>query len=172
MYFADDTLVDRKDYSIGFYAPFNTRNNFGKSSLYELERMEFFSKEEKVENGITKVDYKEKTGRWHIFSRKKRNTSVVIIDIDDSKLRASSVWVASAEDFKWNVLLKNYHKSLHRLLEHPRILIAEFALNEIDVYEFSFFSRIYVEQLGGYFLPNKIKYKAGVVAEVEMIKIN
>lgn len=172
MYFADDTLVDRKDYSIGFYAPFNTRNNFGKSSLYELERMEFFSKEEKVENGITKVDYKEKTGRWHIFSRKKRNTSVVIIDIDDSKLRASSIWVASAEDFKWNALLKNYHKSLHMLLEHPRILIAEFALNEIDIYEFSFFSRIYVEQLGGYFLPNKIKYKAGAVAEVEMIKIN
>lgn len=173
IFFSDETLVDRKDFSVGFYAPFNNRKKFENSSSgFDLERMEFFSKEEKIENGITKVDYKEKTGRWHIYSKKKRNAHTIIRDIDGSGISVNSIWVASADDFKWDNLLRNYYSHLRKLLEHPYIVTAEFALNEIDVYEFSFFSRIYVEQLGGYFLPNKIKYKAGAVAEVEMIKIN
>lgn len=173
MFFSDEVLVDRKDFSVGFYSPFNERRKFENSSSdFDLERMEFFSKEEKIENGFTNISYKEKTGRWHIFSKEKRNKPTIIRDTVGNGTGVSSVWVASSERFKWSELLRNYYKTLHRLLDRPKIITAEFALSEIDIYEFSFFSRIYVDQLGGYFLPNKIKYKAGAVAEVEMIKIN
>lgn len=169
LFFEDETLADRKDFAVGFYAPKNKRlaiNNVG------LERMEFFAKEEKVENGQTKIEYKEKTGRWHIFLRKRLPVDAVVIEVGGKRYGISKVWAADGEPYKWNTLLSSFYKDLPRLMEHPYIVTAEFALSEIDIYEFSFFSRIYVEQLGCYFLPNKIKYKAGALAEVEMIKIS
>ena len=169
LFFEDETLVDRKDFAIGFYAP---KNNRLAINNVELERMEFFTKEEKVENGQTKIEYKEKTGRWHIFLRKRLPVDAVVIEVGGKRYGISKVWAADGEPYKWNTLLSSFYKDLPRLMEHPYIVTAEFALSEIDIYEFSFFSRIYVEQLGCYFLPNKIKYKAGAVTEVEMIKIS
>ena len=44
-------------------------------------------------------------------------------------------------------------------------------LNALDIYEFNFFKRIYLKQLAGYFLPNKITFKTNTLAVVELIKI-
>ena len=56
-------------------------------------------------------------------------------------------------------------------MEHCYCVTAEFNLSEVDIHNFSFYSRIYVRELGCYFLPNKIVYKAGALAQVEMIRI-
>lgn len=167
--FEDDTLAERKDFVVAFYSPKNKR--LGLNNV-ELECMEFFAKDEKFENGQTKIEYKEKTGRWHIFLRKRLPVDAVVIEAGGKRYRISKVWAADGEPYKWNTLFSSFYKDFRRLMEHPYIVTAEFALSEIDIYEFSFFSRIYVEQLGCYFLPNKIKYKAGAVTEVEMIKIS
>ena len=170
VYFNDDKLVDRKDFSIVFFAPKNKRSVI-KGGV-SIERMEFFTKEEKLENGSVKVNYKESTGRWTIFSKRRLDTSVLLTNVLGNSAVIDRVYVADCEGLKWGNLLRNYYNRFNDVLERPYIVTAEFALNEIDIYEFSFYSRIYVDNLNGYFLPNKIKYKAGAVAEVEMVKIN
>ena len=145
---------------------------------FKIPRFEFWQQE--LKNG--QVEFKEKDGRFHLFKADSvnKNINAVITKHSEQNLNQSqkitfqhsNLIIANFTNLKWFNLLNVYYKDLPRLLEHPYIVTAEFALNEIDIYEFSFFSRIYVEQLGGYFLPNKIKYKAGAVAEVEMIKIN
>ena len=168
LFFADDMLMDRKDFSVIFYAPKNVRR---KLEGVKLEQMEFFQKEEKEDKGVNKIEYKEKTGRWHIFSKKRINIPTFVTVAGGNSYRMEGVYVCDGEPLKWGNLLNAYYKDLPRLMERPYIVTAEFALNELDVYEFSFFSRIYIEQMGGYFMPNKIKYKAGALAEVELIKI-
>ncbi len=52
-----------------------------------------------------------------------------------------------------------------------RVYTCEMNLNALDIYEFNFFKRIYLKQLAGYFLPNKITFKTNTLAVVELIKI-
>lgn len=173
IFFNDESLDERKDFQSKFYSPLNDYT-FLKGENAGIENMEFFVKELKKEsNGNIKTEYKEKTARWHIFSSFTTYSGVEFkLRAKAEKQNTDTFIFASATHFNWDNLIKTYYKDFRRLMEHPYIVTAEFALSEIDIYEFSFFSRIYVEQLGGYFLPNKIKYKAGAVAEVEMIKIN
>ena len=168
LFFADDMLMDRRDFSVMFYAPENVRRRLEGVSL---ERMEFFQREEKEDNGVKKIDYKEKTGRWHIFAKKRLEVPTFVTVVGGDSYTMEGVLACDGEPLRWDNLLKVYYRDLARVMEHPYIVTAEFALKELDVYEFSFFSRIYVESLGSYFMPNKIKYKAGALAEVEMIKI-
>ena len=173
LFFNDNYLPERKDFQSKFYSPFNDYTLL-KGQNVGIENMEFFVKElKKDKDGNITAEYKEKTARWHILNYYSSNASVLLKLKSKIESEYSEGYkFASFSFFKWQNLLNTYYKDLPRLLEHPYIVTAEFALNEIDIYEFSFFSRIYVEQLGAYFLPNKIKYKAGAVAEVEMIKIN
>ena len=173
LFFNDNYLPERKDFQSKFYSPFNDYTLLKEQNV-GIENMEFFVKElKKDKDGNITAEYKEKTARWHILNYYSSNASVLLKLKSKIESEYSEGYkFASFSFFKWQNLLNTYYKDLPRLLEHPYIVTAEFALNEIDIYEFSFFSRIYVKQLGGYFLPNRIKYKADALAEVEMIKIN
>ena len=173
IFFNDEYLDERRDFQSKFYSPLNDFT-FLKTDNAGIENMEFFVKELKKEsNGNIKTEYKEKTARWHIYTSYSIYSGVEFnLKAKAEKQITDSFSFASATFFKWENLINTYYKDLPRLMEHPYIVTAEFALSEIDIYEFSFFSRIYIEQLGCYFLPNKIKYKAGAVTEVEMIKIS
>ena len=52
-----------------------------------------------------------------------------------------------------------------------RVYTCEMNLTALDIHQFNFFKRIYIMQLGGIFLPNKITFKAHGLAVVELIKI-
>lgn len=168
--FNDKYLPEKKIFSVDFYAPLNRIKVFGNDR--NLNCFEFFTKEEKIENGVLKVNYKEKTGRWHVVKRKARKVPTIVEDIDGSRSQSNSVWVADTDELTWNRIITEQYADWSKILEHPKIVTAEFALNELDIHSFDFFSRIYIDKFGCYFLPNKIKYKAGAISEVEMIKIN
>ena len=72
---------------------------------------------------------------------------------------------------RWNSLLENYYNGFNDILNHMRVYTCEMNLNALDIYEFNFFKRIYLKQLAGYFLPNKITFKTNTLAVVELIKI-
>ena len=78
---------------------------------------------------------------------------------------------AKFERLWWKNLINDYYSDFIKLLNNMKIYTCEMNLTALDLYEFNFFKRIYINQLGGYFLPNKITYKAGQRAIVELIKI-
>ena len=138
-----------------------------------MDVMEFFTKDvKKKEDGTTETEYKEKTGRWHVYATKEvKNEVTFSLRAKEEGDGVERYFVPNFEPFRWDNLLKTYYKDLQRVVERMYCVTVEMNLNEIDVMEFSFFSRIYVQQLGSYFMPNKIKYKTEGMAEVEMIKI-
>lgn len=166
IHFDDKVLDDRKDFSSKFFSPMNDKEN-------GMDVMEFFTKEvKKKEDGTTETEYKEKTGRWHVYATKEvKNEVTFSLRAKEEGCGVERYFVPNFEPFRWDNLLKTYYKDLPRVVERMYCVTVEMNLNEIDVMEFSFFSRIYVQQLGSYFMPNKIKYKTEGMTEVEMIKI-
>lgn len=166
IHFDDKVLDDRKDFSSKLFSPLNDKEN-------GMDVMEFFTKEvKKKEDGTTETEYKEKTGRWHVYATKEvKNEVTFSLRAKEEGGGVERYFVPNFEPFRWDNLLKTYYKDLPRVVERMYCVTVEMNLNEIDVMEFSFFSRIYVQQLGSYFMPNKIKYKTEGMTEVEMIKI-
>ena len=166
IHFDDKVLDDRKDFSSKFFSPLNDKEN-------GMDVMEFFTKEvKKKEDGTTETEYKEKTGRWHVYATKEvKNEVTFSLRAKEEGGGVERYFVPNFEPFRWDNLLNTYYKDLPRVVERMYCVTAEINLSEIDIMEFSFFSRIYIQQLGSYFMPNKIKYKTEGMAEVEMIKI-
>ena len=77
----------------------------------------------------------------------------------------------NAVGLSWGNLITTYYEGFFEMIERMRLYRCEMILSALDLYEFDFYKRIYVSQLGGYFAPNKITYKTGGMAEVELIKI-
>ena len=72
---------------------------------------------------------------------------------------------------RWDSLIKIYYGNFNNVLNHMRVYTCEMNLTALDIHQFNFFKRIYIMQLGGIFLPNKITFKAHGLAVVELIKI-
>lgn len=68
--------------------------------------------------------------------------------------------------------INNYYQNIQRLLGSPTVVKVNMKLDTTDIYNFNFFSRIYLEQFGCYFYLNKINnWQKNKLVEVELIKI-
>ena len=79
--------------------------------------------------------------------------------------------VSTFNGMRWDSLIKIYYGNFNNVLNHMRVYTCEMNLTALDIHQFNFFKRIYIMQLGGIFLPNKITFKAHGLAVVELIKI-
>ena len=178
----DELLTFKKEREGKFFAGVDYERSrkvqFDNDILYDFY---FWEKDlkEKDSGGqkVTEITYKAKNNRFHIFN----------VIYNDS-LFFQSKGVIKGGDFnsnefdflpckayfgnlQWGKLLENYYSGFNEILNRMRVYTCEMNLNALDIYEFNFFKRIYLMQLGGYFLPNKITFKTNTLAVVELIKI-
>ena len=178
----DELLTFKKEREGKFFAGVDYERSrkvqFDNDILYDFY---FWEKDlkEKDSGGqkVTEITYKAKNNRFHIFN----------VIYNDS-LFFQSKGVIKGGDFnsnefdflpckayfgnlQWGKLLENYYSGFNEILNHMRVYTCEMNLNALDIYEFNFFKRIYLMQLGGLFLPNKITFKTNTLAVVELIKI-
>lgn len=190
----DDLLTFKKEREGKFFAGVDndkTLNTVLKSildtSLINIPLNDFYFWEKELkekENGGQKTIetiYKAKDGRFHIFNVENYDNSIDwefppakgVIKGGNINSEVFTFPVSRADfwDLRWNNLLQNYYSGFSDILNHMRVYTCEMKLNALDIYEFNFFKRIYLMQLGGYFLPNKITFKTNTLAIVELIKI-
>ena len=190
----DDLLTFKKEREGKFFAGVDndkTLNTVLKSTLdtglinIPLNDFYFWEKElkEKENGGQKTIEtiYKAKDGRFHIFNVENYDNSIDwefppakgVIKGGNINSEVFTFPVSRADfwDLRWNNLLQNYYSGFSDILNHMRVYTCEMNLNALDIYEFNFFKRIYLMQLGGYFLPNKITFKTNTLAIVELIKI-
>lgn len=190
----DDLLTFKKEREGKFFAGVDndkTLNTVLKSTLntgrinIPLNDFYFWEKElkEKEEGGQKKIEisHKAKDNRFHIFNVENYDNSIDwefpsakgVIKGGNINSEAFTFLVSRADfwDLRWNNLLQNYYSGFNDILNHMRVYTCEMNLNALDIYEFNFFKRIYIAQLGGLFLPNKITFKTNTLAVVELIKI-
>lgn len=80
--------------------------------------------------------------------------------------------VINNDVMSFQLFLNNHYKYTIQVLQDVAIYKCMILLSTIDIYNFDFFKKIYIKQLGQYFYVNKINnYKQGKVTEVELVKI-
>lgn len=180
----DDLLTFKKEREGKFFAGVDYEKSkkvqFGRSSE-NLKDFYFWEKEvkEKESGGqkTVEITYKAKDNRFHIFNVSFNDE---LFFSDKGIIKGGNTDSGEFEflpcytyfnNLKWGKLLENYYSGFNDILNHMRVYTCEINLNALDIYEFNFFKRIYLKQLAGYFLPNKITFKTNTLAVVELIKI-
>lgn len=179
----DDDLLTFKKEREGKFFPSVDYNKSRKAQFRDdiLSDFYFWEKEvkEKEDGGQKTIEttYKAKDGRFHIFNVKFSDELFFTYEgairggiFNTDTFYFLPCW-ARFGDLQWNNLLENYYSGFNDILNHMRVYTCEMNLNALDIYEFNFFKRIYLKQLAGYFLPNKITFKTNTLAVVELIKI-
>ena len=178
----DDLLTFKKEREGKFFAGVDyDKSRKAQFGGWTLDEFHFWEKEvkEKESGGQKTVEttYKAKDNRFHIFSVEhvgdayyKDNGIIKGGNTDSGKFQFIPCF-AYFDELKWGKLLENYYSGFNEILNRMRVYTCEIDLNALDIYEFNFFKRIYLMQLGGYFLPNKITFKTNTLAIVELIKI-
>ena len=173
----DDLLAFKKEREGKFFAGVDVEKS--KKLQYDsnvLQEFHFWEKEVKEEGGGVKITYKPKDNRFHIFNV----TAEELLFHDEGTIKGDDINInnfylipcrASFLDLRWNNLIESYYGNFNNILNHMRVYTCEMNLTALDIHQFNFFKRIYIMQLGGIFLPNKITFKAHGLAVVELIKI-
>lgn len=185
--FNDEALPFEKEFQSKFFGgitnnynlPYVILDNTIDVQTETLDTFQFFEKEVKEKekkDGQKEIEisYKEKSNRYHIFSANWYADAEISFSINekaDNKPYYGRLPVAEFYPLRWEFLIKERYKELPLLMENLYSITCQVLLNEVDIQNFSFYSRIYIDTLGAYFLPNKITYKVGEPATVEMIKI-
>lgn len=173
----DDLLAFKKEREGKFFAGIDIEKS--KKLQYDsnvLEEFHFWEKEVKEEGGGLKISYKPKDNRFHIFNV----TADELLFQDKGTIKGDDINIndfylipchSSFLNLRWNKLIESYYGNFNNVLNHMRVYTCEMNLTALDIHQFNFFKRIYIMQLGGIFLPNKITFKAHGLAVVELIKI-
>ena len=179
----DDLLTFKKEREGKFFAGIDSDKRSNYNTYPPLDEFFFWEKEikEKNEGGQKKieVEYKSKDNRFHIFNvywtgyDDLVSTTEGIISGGDFNSDTFSFHpcLSTFSEIRWDSLIKSYYGNFNNVLNHMRVYTCEMNLTALDIHQFNFFKRIYIMQLGGIFLPNKITFKAHGLAVVELIKI-
>ena len=179
----DDLLAFKKEREGKFFAGIDSDKRTNYNTYPPLDEFFFWEKEikEKNEGGQKKieVEYKSKDNRFHIFNvywtgyDDVVSTAEGIISGGDFNSESFSFHpcLSTFNGMRWDSLIKIYYGNFNNVLNHMRVYTCEMNLTALDIHQFNFFKRIYIMQLGGIFLPNKITFKAHGLAVVELIKI-
>lgn len=179
----DDLLTFKKEREGKFFAGIDSDKRANYNTHPPLDEFFFWEKEikEKNEGGQKKieVEYKSKDNRFHIFNVYWSGYDDVVSTIEgiirggdfNSDTFSFHPCVSTFSGIRWDSLIKSYYGNFNNVLNHMRVYTCEMNLTALDIHQFNFFKRIYIMQLGGIFLPNKITFKAHGLAVVELIKI-
>lgn len=133
----------------------------------EVPIFKMYDLEVKDQNGIPNVNYKPLDKRFY-FHKLSLNTYTGI-SINGST--HSTGWYRSIPII-WHEIVNSEYGRIQRIIGESKIFKIKIALNRIEAHNFRLDRRYYIEQLGAVFLVNKMTYKAGKPAEVELVKID
>lgn len=159
------TVIQSSTYS----HEFNPTGEIGfTSNLYP-----FWSKE--VKEGTDLINYKPLSNRFYFM----RCTPITLTDtsLTSEELGLSEVISTaqkeSALGLGFNSIVESYYPDLKSLINKSKVLTATMRLNEQDIININFSIPVYIKQLGGSFLINKISnYIPFKDVKVELIKIS
>jgi hypothetical protein len=91
---------------------------------------------------------------------------------DDAYNLPQTVKSPQKDFLSFQYYIDNYYQNVQRLLGSPTVIKVNMKLDTTDIYNFNFFTRIYLEQFGSFFYLNKINnWQKNKLAEVELIRI-
>jgi hypothetical protein len=120
------------------------------------------------------IKYKDLSGRFYFM----RFSMVAVSTTISSKLlnteqEVTQIGVANFNQLGFNEIINNNYRSIQIILDKAKIIDGYFYLKPIDIERFNFKSLIFVEQLGSYYLVNKImNFVKGKITKCELIEVD
>lgn len=165
-------LKEKNEIKSRFYSVEQTQTYF-ESIDRNLPIFKLWDKKIEDKNGKIEIKYRELSNHFHWLETEEIRQQVVLKSKNYNETEISDrLKIAQFESFDWSRLLDENYLQIGKILDRISLIEIEMNLTPMDIYTFNFFCRIYIEQLGAIFLPNKISYQAGKLSKVELIKIS
>lgn len=167
----NEQLKDVQNIESKFYS---AEKDLTKSNVLglNLPRILLWKKEIKESDNKTEVEYKELKNHYHWLKVKEMTGNIPLTSIAYGTTGSSNVVkYADFEPFEWNNIINENYKNIGKVINEMKINEYLIALSPMEIQEFDFFCRIYHEDLGAVFIPNRIKYESENLSLIELIKI-
>lgn len=121
-------------------------------------------------NGVFVERYQGQTGRMFLLTGSNVTTaSNFDITGGSSTVSTNKTILANNEDYNYQSVVNKHYREYSRILQKAEIKEAVFKVPLIAFANFDFKRRIYVSQLEGFFIINRIIYKSGELMKTELI---
>ncbi|RAK21618.1 hypothetical protein B0I03_10550 [Flavobacterium aquaticum] len=142
-----------------------------QSHVYKL-----WNKEINENEGVQEVEYKVLDKRFYFLKAQDYTFSSPVTIGSEALIQATTATTAPIESYSgvsYNEVVTNYYGQIGNIISTANITTAEFNLTSTDIATFDFKKQYYIEQLGSYYLVNKINnWTPNKLVEVELIKID
>jgi hypothetical protein len=148
---------------------FSPNKEFSK----ETNRNVFPIWEKKIKDNNT-IEYKGLDNRFYFLKSTKNNSTITIgSDINNNNLSAEYYFQDNYFRCKWSELLNVWYKDINKILDFTKIITAEIYFTPFSFSQVKMEKRIFIKQLGSYFLINKIlNFTPQKLTKVELIKVD
>jgi len=129
---------------------------------------------EKEINDDSEVEYKDLEGRFYFQRSQRINLNVTLASaITSTELTATPYYRESYHRLRWFEILQDWYEPINLIFNKARNVTAEFYLNAIEVAELELKRLIYIEQLGSYYLINKVNnFIKGRPTRLDLIEVD
>jgi hypothetical protein len=119
------------------------------------------------------VTYKPLDKRYYFLRSEAVDKTIRLrFDATNESATMSSYWVENYWKLSFTDSIADYYSTLGCLLNKTQLVTTELYLTDSDIANFDFRKLYYIEQLGGYFLMNKISnYVPGKPVKCELLRI-
>ncbi|KOS07006.1 hypothetical protein AM493_13915 [Flavobacterium akiainvivens] len=131
---------------------------------------------ETVENpaeGEEPVKYKALDKRYYFMRAIERNEIIVLRSPSVQDIGANDAyWAESFWKLPFEDILQDYYGPMRGILQNAQVVTAQLWLTDVDIANLDFRKLYYIEQLGSYFILNKINnYLPGRPTQCELVRI-
>lgn len=124
-------------------------------------------------DGVFEERYQGQSGRMFLLTGVEYTTaSDFDITAGSATVSTNKLILANNEDYNFQTVVNNRYLEYSKILKNAKIIDAVFKVPLIEFANFDFKRRIYITQLEGYFIINRIIYKSGELMKVELIEAN
>lgn len=122
--------------------------------------------------GIFEERYQGQSGRMFLLSGVEHTAGSFTIEAGASTVTATKLILANNEDYNFQTVVNKRYIEFSKILKNAKVVEAVFKIPLIEFSSFDFKRRVYVSQLEGYYIVNRIVYKSGELMTVELLEAN
>lgn len=149
------------------YSPESVTSEFlGGSNVYKI-----WDKEIKDDET---VEYKGLDGRFYLLRADFISETITIgSEILGSTLTNGGYYKESYWRLPFDEILTDFYTPIKSIFDKARLIQAEFYFKPVDIYNYNFAKLVYIEQLGSYYIMNKISnFVKGKPTKCELIEVD
>lgn len=122
-------------------------------------------------NGVFEERYQPQAGRMFLLEANPQQTSSNFeIKIGGNTVSTNKAVLANNENYNFQTVINKRYREYSKILQTAEIEDAVFRIPIVAFSNFDFKRRVYVAQLGGHYIVNRLKYKTEELMDVELIK--